>query len=386
MMLFQILLCLMVVTCVQGQTPVLLMQGRESSTAFRYTASYWTSANTYRTQYSSPRTGQDAKLAAFNTMPLYKVKLCMGNSLPGTCYEYPVPNAPKTALALFNGPHIRTTDLDQNTWNSMMRNTNRRNCGMQRPGFNTRCNDGNWARWGYCDNIPSQGCQTADGNDADRAIGLGLAGQSSSYASAGVQGYPGRNRYGPSRQFWLYGIGPPVSAALIALEANVTSLASSLAVANARLAQVDGLATGAVNSISQLDTRLGAQVNAVAAGAASSLVVANARLDGLDTLAAGAVTSISQLDTRLDAVAGKLAAVAARAVSDISLERPNTTNVNTTDVGVQDPQISTDNGDVVIELSPGKALRLGGIADVEHDLNVAMARIDRLEQLLANAL
>jgi hypothetical protein len=343
MMLFQILLCLMVVTCVQGQTPVLLMQGRESSTAFRYTASYWTSANTYRTQYSSPRTGQDAKLAAFNTMPLYRVKLCMGNSLPGTCYEYPVPNAPKTALALFNGPHIRTTNLDQSTWNSMMRNTNRRNCGMQRPGFNTRCNDGNWARWGYCDNIPSQGCQTADGNDADRAIGLGLAGQSSSYASAGVQGYPGRNRYGPSRQFWLYGIGPPVSAALIALEANVTSLASSLVVANARLAQVDGLATGAVNSI-------------------------------------------SQLDTRLDAVAGKLAAVAARAVSDISLERPNTTNVNTTDVGVQDPQISTDNGDVVIELSPGKALRLGGIADVEHDLNVAMARIDRLEQLLANAL
>ena len=367
---------------VAGQTSVLLMQGRGSSTTFQYSANYWTSANTLRTQYSSPRTNVDAKLAAFNTMPLYTVKLCMGSSLPGTCYEYPVPNAPQTALALFNGPHVRTTDLNQGTWDSMMRNTNRRNCGMQRPGFNTRCNDRNWARWGYCDNIPSQGCQTADGNDADRAIGLGLAGQSGTYAGAGVVGYPGRDRYGPSRQFWLYGLGPPLGAAVIALQANVTSLASSLVAANARLAQVNGVANGAVTSIAQANARLDG-LDTLAAGAVTSIAQVN-------TVATGTVTSISQLDTRLgarlDAVAGKLAAVAAGAVSDISLERPNTTNVNTTDVGVQDPQISTDNGDVVIEPSPGKALRLGGIADVEHDLNVAMARIDRLEQLLANAL
>ena len=132
-----------------GQTPVLLMQGRQGSSTFQFSASYWTNANTLRTQYSSPRTNVDAKLAAFNTMPLYRVKLCMGSSLPGTCYEYPVPNAPQTALALFNGPHVRTTDLDQSTWDTMMRNTNRRRpCGMQRPGFNTRCNGRNWARWG----------------------------------------------------------------------------------------------------------------------------------------------------------------------------------------------------------------------------------------------
>merc|ERR1711981_770393 len=37
---------------------------------------------------------------------------------------------------------------------------------------------GNKARWGFCNNIPQQGCQTSDGNDADAAIGIGLKGQS----------------------------------------------------------------------------------------------------------------------------------------------------------------------------------------------------------------
>ena len=49
---------------------------------------------------------------------------------------------------------------------------------MQRPGFNIQCNDGNKARWGFCLNCASQGCQNDDSNDADAAIGIGLAGQS----------------------------------------------------------------------------------------------------------------------------------------------------------------------------------------------------------------
>ena len=48
---------------------------------------------------------------------------------------------------------------------------------MQRPGFNIQCNDGNKARWGFCSNCASQSCQNDDANDADGAIGIGLAGQ-----------------------------------------------------------------------------------------------------------------------------------------------------------------------------------------------------------------
>ena len=57
---------------------------------------------------------------------------------------------------------------------------NIQDCGMQRPGFNIQCNDGNKARWGYCVNCQSQGCQLDDNNDADASIGIGLAGQSTS--------------------------------------------------------------------------------------------------------------------------------------------------------------------------------------------------------------
>ena len=49
---------------------------------------------------------------------------------------------------------------------------------MQNPGFNVQCSGNNKARWGYCANCPSQGCQLATGNDADASIGIGLTGES----------------------------------------------------------------------------------------------------------------------------------------------------------------------------------------------------------------
>ena len=47
---------------------------------------------------------------------------------------------------------------------------------MQLPGFNVECKNGNKARWGYCNNCKTQGCQTNDNDDADAAIGIGLSG------------------------------------------------------------------------------------------------------------------------------------------------------------------------------------------------------------------
>ena len=65
---------------------------------------------------------------------------------------------------------------------------------MQHPGFNTQCADGNHARWGYCNNIPSQDCQdTADiapGTvDSDGVIGIGLEGQDCCPMGAGFTSY-----------------------------------------------------------------------------------------------------------------------------------------------------------------------------------------------------
>ena len=60
---------------------------------------------------------------------------------------------------------------------------------MQRPGFNIECKDGNKARWGYCNNCAKQKCQEKDSNDADAAIGIGLAGQATNEMGAGWTNY-----------------------------------------------------------------------------------------------------------------------------------------------------------------------------------------------------
>lgn len=92
----------------------------------------------------------------------------------------------------------------------------------------------------------------------------------------------------------------------------------------------------------------------------------------------------SSLDGEISTLQSRLTAVADGAVSDISLVRP--TSNETVDADAPDPQITTADGYVVIEPSPGKGLTLGTFTDVEHALHVAMERIDRLEQLLAAVL
>lgn len=92
----------------------------------------------------------------------------------------------------------------------------------------------------------------------------------------------------------------------------------------------------------------------------------------------------SSLDGEISTLTSRLSAVADGAVSNISLVRPTTGD--TVDPDEQPPQITTADGYIMIEPSPGKGLTLGTVTDVEHTLRVAMERIDRLEQLLAAVL
>ena len=202
-----------------AKKPTLLLQSAPYSTVFRYDASYWTTANTLNPQHSTEKANVDAKLMAFNTLPLLGLRVCTGTA--HNCYEYMFPASDSylstrpTALELFSHTFTRAA-FDASRFEHIFGHTmcgtyqcSKNGCNMQRPGFNTICNDGNKARWGFCDNIESQACQPSDTNDADRAIGIGLAGQSNSYASAGVVGYPRQGAYGSSPQLWLYGIHQP---------------------------------------------------------------------------------------------------------------------------------------------------------------------------------
>ena len=49
--------------------------------------------------------------------------------------------------------------------------------------------DGQAARFGFCNNIPAQGCQTADSHDSDGAIGIGLKGENKNQQGAGWTKY-----------------------------------------------------------------------------------------------------------------------------------------------------------------------------------------------------
>jgi hypothetical protein len=98
------------------------------------------------------------------------------------------------AVELFGGEYRDEGVDDQDMLTEVMNTAvggpvGQQDCEMQRPGFNTVCADGNHARWGYCNNIPSQDCQIEDTNDADGVIGVGLEGQDCCAMGAGYTNY-----------------------------------------------------------------------------------------------------------------------------------------------------------------------------------------------------
>ena len=157
---------------------------------------------------SATDTEEDAKYSAFNTEPFERIRMCVGS--PETnCVVHHFMKKYDSAKALFSAGYIRDEYLDkggilsafgpaegkykdcpmQRPGNSMCNSSRcvvaRSSCAVVvdasvRPGFNIECKDGNKARWGFCNNCQSQPCQNEDSDDADAAIGIGLAGQRTS--------------------------------------------------------------------------------------------------------------------------------------------------------------------------------------------------------------
>ena len=145
---------------------------------FGYSSSYWTNTKLLNENDDFGTPG-NAKYDAFNTASFNKVKICVG-SAHENCVEHTLSNTYPNAKSLFSAGYIKDGTFSQKDFNAAFgpAKGSYQDCGMQRPGFNIQCNDGNKARWGYCINCASQGCQTRDNQDADAAIGLGINGQS----------------------------------------------------------------------------------------------------------------------------------------------------------------------------------------------------------------
>merc|ERR1712048_472283 len=153
-----------------------IMKIISTGTTFGYSSKYWTDSRTLNP--TSPLSQQkDAKYPAFMTTPFSMIRMCIGGPTIN-CVHHTFDKVFKSARDLFSAGYIRDSQVDQTGIERAFGVKGHKACGMQRPGFNIQCKDNNKARWGFCNNIPSQGCQTADGNDADAAIGIGLKGQS----------------------------------------------------------------------------------------------------------------------------------------------------------------------------------------------------------------
>ncbi|CAE7675692.1 unnamed protein product [Symbiodinium pilosum] len=109
----------------------------------------------------------NAKCDAFNTIPFKKIRMCIG-SPTSICVVHTFSKPWNSAKALFSSGYNRDATVDRDGILSKFGVTKGtyQDCPMQRPGFNIQCNDGN------------KGCQNDDSKDADAAIGIGIAGQS----------------------------------------------------------------------------------------------------------------------------------------------------------------------------------------------------------------
>ena len=161
--------------------------GKDSTLGF--SSSYWTN-DALLNENALPDVEGNAKYAPFISQPFSKIKICI-ESPTENCMEHTFSDVYANAKALFSGGFIRDATINQTQILSAFNPTpgTYADCGMQRPGFNIECTQGNKARWGYCTNCASQECQTSDYDDADAAIGIGLQGQSTPAMGAGWTNY-----------------------------------------------------------------------------------------------------------------------------------------------------------------------------------------------------
>lgn len=193
-----------------GSDGVVIMKLKSGSDKFEYHSKYWTDDSVLNENEGPADDADDvdAKLPAFNSQALSKIKVCFKTL--SNCYTYDLGQEYASARELFSAGFIRSTNLGggdmtaveaKKAWtdvflppghgwyNYFWNGGSGNGCAMQRPGINTQCRDGNHARIGYCVNCASQGCQASDSNDADAPIGIGLRRQSGSPINAPIGGY-----------------------------------------------------------------------------------------------------------------------------------------------------------------------------------------------------
>jgi len=159
---------------------------------FRYESPLWENDQLLN-ENADATTVEDAKFASFLTKSFNKISVCY-DSPTENCWSYTFNDGTvwNSARELFSSGYNRRSDFSATMGelhaaltafglnDSMYQEgANSKNCAPQRPGFNSMCNNGNYVRFGYCNNLECQACQEADSDDADGVVGIGIRGQGS---------------------------------------------------------------------------------------------------------------------------------------------------------------------------------------------------------------
>ena len=140
-------------------------------TTLGYSSPHWASTSSTLDPESSRTTPGNAKYAEYNSLELDGVRGCVGNF--ENCVQHTFDHSVLNAASLFGGDYV-SVGVDRDEFVQVFGPAGQRDCAPQRPGFNVQCVDGNSARWGFCNNAPSQPCQPLDTQDSDGVLGFGL--------------------------------------------------------------------------------------------------------------------------------------------------------------------------------------------------------------------
>merc|ERR1712129_404831 len=178
-----------------------------------YSSAYWED-DSLLNEGSPGNLTENAKYMSYLTASFSRIRMCVGSPV-SNCVEHNFTTEWASAKELFSAGYLRDPSLDRDGILDAFAPTigSYRDCPMQRPGFNIQCHGGNWARMGFCNNVPYQACQSSDGQDSDGAIGIGLRGQSTNPLEMGAGwtrlfASPYRKTY---KDVWLWVKASPIT-------------------------------------------------------------------------------------------------------------------------------------------------------------------------------
>lgn len=166
--------------CVQVTPPtqsgVLIM--KVVTNQFHYEDAHWEN-DAVLNENSPEATEEDAKYATFMSASFNTIRLCVGGPSMN-CMDHELPQTYASARELFTAGYIEDNTMDRGVWKTHFEATTAMDCVVQKSGFNIECNEKHAkakssARFGWCIDTGSD-CQTANAQDTDGAIGIGLQG------------------------------------------------------------------------------------------------------------------------------------------------------------------------------------------------------------------